>query len=191
MSDIEFERQKAELNLDFERKKIEIQHEYNILKMNEEKAYKNRDMYFNNICENEKFAQNASKEYGIIFTRSMILINGGAIILSFNSLVNNASKNFNIDMNYFLFSFWTYVTGIIAATILAILGYYNFNYVANSNNNLILSSYFGIKIDEKETSKIEQVITYTYKLAFFIGIISIFCFIIGSYLAIKSIGVRL
>ena len=132
MGDTEFKGQKMMSDIEFERQKIIIQHEYNIEKLKFESDEKRKDIRLHNLHEQNKSAENYSKEYGVIFTRSMILLNGGAIILSINSFINLSTKNTSLTISLFIDAFLCYLIGIICALIISIMGYFNFGYISQA-----------------------------------------------------------
>jgi hypothetical protein len=141
--------------------------------------------------ELQKDALLYSKEYGVIVVRSLILINGGAIIaflsfLSSSKFSDGLNSNATFALKGCIVSF---VVGLILSIAVGGIGYINFQYLtAKLPDPSDLSRYISDgDVSGFGTGRWD---TYTAWIAVFVTLLATAAFIVGTYFALCAIIVR-
>jgi hypothetical protein len=72
-----------------------------------------------------------SKDYGLNTARTVVVLNSGAVVATFNVLAQIEKSNSNIDMEKLGLSANWFIAGIVAGVLSSACGYFNFSSLAN------------------------------------------------------------
>jgi hypothetical protein len=140
-------------------------------------------------------AQSYSKEHGLVVIRSLFLLNGGAILalLTFiGSMYGKDSLNVLVAISLstkLLPAFYAFAVGLIATTLTAIIGYFNWNWaVGTYPDPADLHMWLQHKPLEDPASA-RQKVRWSLWLAVASAALALICFGVGSYLVTTAFSV--
>ena len=129
-----------------------------------------------------------SKEYGIAAIRSLIVINGGAVVATLAAISTIFSKDDTLalkiaaSLNY---SFAAFLAALVLAIVAACMGYFNFYFAgANMPGPHELHQY--IQNGNIAGWKQSRLVTWTMWVAVGCVILSLLLFCVGAFLGVRS-----
>lgn len=84
------------------------------------------------------------REYGIMILKSLLLLNGGAILAIFGLIgaaIGREQPDANLEPRDFIWAFAAYAAGLVLVILGMITGFFNWQYAAQENYRAVTKTY--------------------------------------------------
>ncbi|WP_230531114.1 hypothetical protein [Microvirga roseola] len=153
------------------------------------------EKYADQLGQERIHSQSFSKEHGQTFIKSVFLLNGGAILALLTFIGSMYGKN---DLNVLAAislgkkivpAFYCFAIGLCSAALVALIGFFNWNLIANSypGPGPLFDFLHHKPIEEKPATR--KAIGWTYRIAIVLAALSIGCFVGGANLVTTAFSV--
>jgi len=152
------------------------------------------ELYLRHKQEIRINAFNGILEYGKFVVRTLLLINGGAIVVILaliGSVFSGQANELAQLVGDLEPSFYAYTVGILASLGAGAVGYFNFGWAYESHGSIVYDYHWSRKEPIPENVKMDETrlrrkIVISQKLAVALCFLSAIAFLVGSYLVIQA-----